>query len=117
MTRAITIMICMIMMAGCGTNSQPTVPQVSTGPTAQDADRWAESWCEVGLRSTRQAVERVMGTPPTEAITPDVSTWEGMGYQFNVFFGEDDRVRQLDVIDIQMTARQKAKISCPTLRK
>jgi hypothetical protein len=56
-----------------------------------------------------------MGTP-TEDTFAGQSSWEGYEWQFNAFYDTDGNVRQLDINDSELTAADKATITCDTSR-
>jgi hypothetical protein len=69
---------------------------------------------------TRQQLRALMG-PPTSSFdlasgNPQMS-WDFAEYQFNAFMDVNDKVRQLDVNDIQLTAAEKAAIHCAFIRR
>lgn len=105
MKRNIVLVMVTIVLAGCGAQEQ------ASGPTAQDAQRWAANWCGITMRSTRADMVIAMG-PPT-AVSDGVSTWEGLGYQFHAFFDETGTVTQLDVNETAMSDEQRARITVP----
>jgi hypothetical protein len=42
--------------------------------------------------------------------------WDAYEYHFTAFFNVEDRVRQLDVNDLDLTEDQKAEIACDFTR-
>ena len=55
-----------------------------------------------------------MGTPTSDAS--DQSSWEAYEWQFNAFYDVDGNVRQLDINDYELSAADKATITCDTTR-
>lgn len=62
--------------------------------------QWARKWCSLEVGMSRAKVKSIMG-PPSEEFdgsggeAPQVD-YSGFGYQFDVFFDIDDKVKQLD---------------------
>jgi hypothetical protein len=90
----------------------------SAGPSAQTAQAWPAKWCKASVGMTSAQLHAVMGSPTDETLTgtsPQAS-WSAYEYQFNAFYGADGTVRQLDINDSQLSAREKASLGCATTR-
>lgn len=83
-------------------------------PTTQDVKRWVKRWCKVKPGMTRRRTIKLMGRP-SSSFAGQLS-WEGFGYDLTAFFDERQRVRQLDINDIRMTKRQRARLRCADTR-
>lgn len=53
--------------------------------------------------------------PPTSSF-PDQASWKGFEWDFNAFYDTNGNVRQLDINDYELTAADKATITCDTTR-
>jgi hypothetical protein len=84
-------------------------------PTRQEAKRWARNWCAVRPGFSRAHTIKLMGRPTRTGT--DQLEWTGFGYALYAFLDEDWRVRQLDINDIAMSRRQRAKLTCETTRE
>jgi hypothetical protein len=92
-----------------------------SGPTAERAKTWPTKWCQASVGMTRAQMRALMGPPSDEVQQNDSSgdpqmSWDYAEYQFNAFMDVNDRVRQLDTNDIQLSASEKAAIHCPSTR-
>ena len=68
----------------------------------------------------RGEMRDLMGPPTSESSADETSpsmSWDKGGYQFNAFFDINDKVRQLDVNDLQLTAEEKRAIRCEVTRR
>jgi hypothetical protein len=128
-----------LAVAGCGdsdnTASNATTPtesapaeKVSIEAEPADRDRvstWPIAWCKAEVGMTRQEMADLMG-PPVKAFTLDQAaeggfdpqmTWTFAEWGFGAFFDSEDKVRQLDVYDTDLSAEKKAQIKCDFSRK
>lgn len=68
---------------------------------------------------TRAQLRALMGAP-TDNFGPQTGnpqmSWSAFEYQFNAFFDVNDRVRQLDINDSELTSAEKAALTCATTR-
>ena len=94
--------------AGCGGGDDAS----SIDPIA-----WPEKWCNVKVGDTPERAIELMGEPTTDHRESSGSmSWDWREYQFNLFLGADDRIRQLDTNDIMMSKEQKAAMRCGPIR-
>jgi len=85
---------------------------------------WPVKWCEAEIGMTRDDLRKIMGEP-TEEYTPESTpngfqpqmVWDAFEYHFTAFFDVDDRVRQMDANDLDLTAGQKRAIRCGFSRR
>ena len=103
-------------------SSAPTTsstPTTSAGPTLAEIQSWPAKWCSVQPGVTPEELIAVMGTPTDDfrssSQNPGMS-WAAREYMFNAFIGVDGQIRQMDINDIQMTASEKAALTCNTTR-
>jgi hypothetical protein len=108
-------------LAGCAElplSALPT-PSVLESVAPAVAKAWPSKWCSARLGMTRAQMRAVMGNP-TEELLPDSGnpqmSWDAFEFQFNAFFDVNDRVRQLDVNDIQLSKTERASIHCEFVR-
>jgi hypothetical protein len=93
----------------------------ASAPTAERAKTWPVKWCEAQIGMTRAQMRALMG-PPSDEVQQNESSgdpqmsWDYAEYQFNAFMDVNDKVRQLDTNDIQLSPSEKAAIHCPTTR-
>ncbi len=92
-----------------GTGAAVPTPVQNEGPSAEEVATWPEKWCTVQPGVTKQELLTVMG-PPTEDGA-EGSSWDAFGYQFNAFYDETGKVRQLDINTIMLSSDQQAKIA------
>lgn len=93
-------------------------------PSPSTVENWPSKWCQATPGMTRAALRALMGEPTSEH-TPETTsegfqpqmTWEAYEYHFTAFFGVDDRVRQLDVNDLDLSAQQREAIDCAFSRR
>jgi hypothetical protein len=94
-------------------------PSVLKSASPDVARTWPTKWCSARLGMTRAQMRAVMGNP-TEEFLPDSGTpqmsWDAFEFQFTAFLDVNDRVRQLDVNDIQLTKAERASIHCEFTR-
>jgi len=90
------------------------------GPSKAEVESWPANWCTVQVGMTRAQVKQIMGQPTSEfgpgTSTPQAS-WSAYDYDFTAFFDINDNVKQLDVNDLEMTAAEKAALTCATTRR
>jgi hypothetical protein len=93
-------------------------------PTQEQVRRWPKRWCDVQVGMTRDQVRQIMGEPTEEYTAENTPSgfdpqmvWDAFEYHFTAFFNVDDRVRQLDVNEIDLNSEQKAAIDCEFTRR
>ena len=64
---------------------------------------------------SKAALIALMGKPTSDSLA-DQSSWDGYEWQFNAFYDVNGNVRQLDINDIQLSAAEKASLTCDTTR-
>lgn len=135
MKRLLLVAAMAMTLSGCGNRvvsgsdiepaapSPSLAPVVSAGPSAEVVKTWPTKWCRARIGATRDEMRDLMGEPTDESTADETPagfqpsmTWDAFEYQFNAFFGVDDTVRQLDVNDIELSAAEKAAISCDFTR-
>ena len=117
------LVACAIAFAGCGDDGGAGDPQGGAAPEQAQVRQWPAKWCQAEPGMTRQQMRDLMGEP-TEEYTPENTPegfdpqmiWEAFEYHFTAYFNVDDRVRQLDVNDLDLTAAQKSEIRCEFIR-
>lgn len=135
-----------LALTGCGgatetSTEKPAKPEVSgesdskssdstsqSGTAAVDremAERWPTAWCKAKVGMTRAQMIKLMGPPQSEFTLdqaaadggdPQIS-WDFAEWQFNAFFDSDDKVRQLDANDFDLSPEKKAQIKCDLSRR
>jgi hypothetical protein len=84
-------------------------------PTRAEAKRWVKNWCKVKPGYKLRHAVKLMGRPT--GTGPDQMEWSGFGYELYAFLDERGRVRQLDINDIGMSRRQRARLKCADTRR
>src|SRR4051794_6661152 len=101
-----------LVAAGCGGTSGGNHGNgAASRPTAEVAKTWPDKWCQADSGMSRKDMRTLMGPPSDEVTQAQASSnggdpqmsWDYAEYQFNAFFDVNDRVRQLDVNDIDLT--------------
>lgn len=83
-------------------------------PSAAVVAQWPRRWCRVQPGMTRSDVYRIMGAPTGEF--EDRAGWFSGPWGFAAFFDAEDRARQLDVNDFNLSEREKRRIECESSR-
>lgn len=83
-------------------------------PTAKAAKRWVKNWCKLKPGFSRRHVNTLMGKPTGHDA--DSANWVGFGYHLSAFYDEYARVIQLDINDLGMSKRQRARLKCASTR-
>ena len=78
------------------------------------AKRWVKNWCKLKPGFSRKHVNALMGKPTGH--DNDSANWVGFGYHLSAFYDEDARVLQLDINDLGMSKKQRAKLKCASTR-
>ena len=113
-----------IALTGCGGQNGGGNPATSSGlPAAAVAKGWAAKFCQAQVGATRDQMRSLMGSPTEEYTAADVEpgfdpqmSWDAYQFHYTAFFDADDRVRQLDINDIDLTDAEKAALPCDTTR-
>jgi hypothetical protein len=132
------------LIAGCGADdTRSTSSHQSTGyaqsdvhkqnptelvpPTDEQVESWPAAFCRAKVGMTRDDLARLMGPPSTDISltqgrkdqTIPQMTWEDSvsGWHFTAFFDMHDRVKQLDVNPIGLSAQQKSQVTCGRSRR
>ena len=93
----------------------PNGVSVPTSPPASVVKGWAAKWCQAQPGMSKAALIALMGKPTSDSLA-DQSSWDGYEWQFNAFYDVNGNVRQLDINDIQLSAAEKASLTCDTTR-
>jgi hypothetical protein len=115
-----TLALALAFALALGTAGTAGAADVPTGyvPVAKDVRHWIKAWCSVKPGMTPSAAIRIMGRPTDKYLrgpNPQMS-WDGYQYQFNAFFGLNNRIRQLDINDFMLTRSERRSIPCETTR-
>jgi hypothetical protein len=78
------------------------------------ADAWPAKWCQAQPGATKEELVAIMG--PSTGSSPTTMTWSAHQYQFNAFFDENGKVRQLDINPHSLSAAEQAALKCEQIR-
>ena len=111
-----------LAVAGCGGGSSASTTPTATRtgpPPISVAEGWPEKFCKATVGMTPQQMRGLMGEP-TKQNTPEGSdpqmVWEAYGYHFTALFDADDKVRELDINDSDLSPEQQSELPCATSR-
>lgn len=111
MKRFLVGVIAVASLAACAVSGKTASdPQVSQSV----ADAWAVKWCQAQPGNTKEEMVATMG-PPTGS-SPTTMTWSAHQHQFNAFYDETGKVKQLDINTYSLSAAEKAALPCETIR-
>jgi hypothetical protein len=106
-----------------GAGPDPGSGEASGLPSSAVAKAWPDKFCQAKIGMTRAQMRTLMGEPTQEFIADNTPAgfqpqmvWEAYEFHFTAFFDSSDKVRQLDINDIDLSAQQKAALRCDTTR-
>jgi hypothetical protein len=86
-----------LAVAACGSNGDDAPkgePPVTEELSADQAAKWAETWCSIEPGVSRDDLVAAMGEPTSG--TQQVVSWDGFGFHFNAFLDVHGNVWQMD---------------------
>jgi hypothetical protein len=115
-----------LVAAGCGGGASQAgtpAPDHAGPPPINVAETWPDQFCRATVGMTREQIRGLMGEPTEdytrqnapEGLDPQM-VWDAYEYHFTAFFNADDKVRQLDIDDVELSPEQKAALHCATTR-
>lgn len=132
--KKIVIALCLIVIVvgGCGdkktkttSTSPPQSQEVNGNQIAAQAKKWPSLWCQVKVGMTRGQAINIMG-PPTNAYSVEEAAkggfdpqteWTAAQFHFTAFYNLDDKVRQLDGNETELSKSDKEQIKCSFSRR
>lgn len=97
-----------------GSSTATTEPVESDSPSAETVKGWAAKFCSVQPGVPKATLLKIMGTPSSSFT--DQADWDGFEWHLSAFYDVNGNIREMDIDDIDLTAADKALITCALSR-
>jgi len=104
---SLAIALCAVWLVSCSGASDGSASGALAGSLPA-------KWCQAEPGMTKGALVALMG--PASSESDEFASWQANEYQFNAFLEPDGTVRQLDTNTYKLSDKQKAALTCPTIR-